>query len=164
MTEFLQTFMSHDAGPVAQFLKYAIGGGCATVVDMMVFYLMSWKVLPAMKENDPIARLLRLKVAAVDEKKRGNRFVINTLVAFIFSNFTAYVFNILFVFQSGKHPWLIELGLFYAVSGISIALAAAVGWVMIEKMHLSTTSSYVAKMVCALLINFAARKFFIFKG
>ena len=37
MTEFLQTFMSHDAGPVAQFLKYAIGGGCATVVDMMVF-------------------------------------------------------------------------------------------------------------------------------
>jgi len=36
--------------------------------------------------------------------------------------------------------------------------------VMIKWFHLSTTASYVSKMIASLLINFVCRKFIIFKG
>ena len=33
------TFLSHDAGPVAQFIKYAVVGGLATAVNILAFFL-----------------------------------------------------------------------------------------------------------------------------
>jgi len=164
MHDIIQQFMSHDAGPVIQFLKYGITGAIATGVDVLVFYALSWKFLPAMKENDPLARLLKLKITPVAEEVRSRRFIINTIIAFFFSNTTCYIINILWVFEPGKYAWYIEMAMFYGASGISIALGTAIGWMMIRWFHLSTTSSYIAKGICALLINFAARKFIIFKG
>jgi putative flippase GtrA len=164
MNDIIQQFMGREAGPVIQFIKYAISGGVATVVDIMVFYALSWKILPAMRENDPLVRLLHLKIVEVSEKVRSRRFVINTIIAFMFSNFTCYLINVFWVFEPGRHVWYVEMALFYAASGIAIGIATAVGWGMIRWFHLSTTSSYIAKMVCALMVNFAARKFVIFKG
>ena len=36
-----------------QFIKYGIAGGLATVVHMFVFFLMAWKVCPALTAKDP---------------------------------------------------------------------------------------------------------------
>ncbi|HMP90995.1 MAG TPA: GtrA family protein [Kiritimatiellia bacterium] len=162
--EILQQFLQKDSGPVVQFIKYAIAGGFATCVDVLVFYLIAWKLYPALREDDPLVVRLKLKVKAVTEKQRSFRFVIITMIAFMFSNFTAYIINVLWVFESGRHQWWVELLLFYAVSGISIVLGTAVGWVMIKWFHLSTTASYISKMIASLLINFVCRKFFIFKA
>lgn len=164
MNDFLQQFTGPQAGPVVQFIKYAIGGAAATVVDVLVFYTLSWKLIPALKENDIVVRLLKLPVRHVEENLRSRRFVINTCIAFLFSNLTAYLINIFWVFHAGRYAWWIEIGLFYAVSGISIFIGTLLGWIMIRMFHLSTTSSYLAKMLSALLINYACRKFFIFKG
>ena len=164
MNDLWQQFIGHEAGPLVQFIKYVLAGGVATAVDVFCFYTLSWKLLPAMKENDPVARLLKLKITPIDEQTRSRRFIINTIIAFIFSNFTAYLINIFWVFSAGRHAWWVELALFYAVSGASIFIGTTIGWVLIRVFHLSTTFSYVTKGIAALLINFVCRKFIIFKG
>jgi putative flippase GtrA len=85
-------------------------------------------------------------------------------MAFMVSNLTAYVLNILFVFKSGKHSRRKELGLFYLVSAISVGIGVAIGAVLIKGFGLSTTYSYIAKAVSTTLINYVARKFIIFHG
>lgn len=164
MESLIQQFLSRDAGPFVQFIKYALAGGIATAVDIAVFYLVAWKFIPALREDDPVVKRLGMKVKPVTEAQRSARFVYVTLIAFLFSNLTAYLINIAWVFESGKHAWWIELLLFYAVSGISIFIGAGIGWVMIKWFHLSTTASYASKMIASLLINFVCRKFIIFKG
>lgn len=164
MDEIIQQFLQRDAGPVVQFIKYAIAGGIATAVDITVFYLVAWKLIPALREDDPIVTRLKLTVRPVTEEQRSRRFIYVTLIAFMFSNLTAYLINIFWVFEPGRHAWYIELLLFYAVSGISIFLGTAIGWVMIKWLHLSTTASYAGKLIASLLINFVCRKFFVFKG
>lgn len=164
MDGFLQQFLQRDAGPLVQFIKYAIGGGIATAVDMAVFFFLAWRVFPALRENDPVVTRLRLKVRHVEEDARSRRFVLNTAIAFIFSNLTAYLINIYWVFEPGRHAWYVELALFYAVSGLSIVIGTGLGWAMIRYFHLSTSFSYVGKMLASLLINFVCRKFIVFKG
>lgn len=164
MDSILQQFLHRDAGPFVQFIKYGIAGGVATSVDIIIFYLFAWKIIPALREDDPIVTRLKLKVTPVTEQQRSFRFIVITAIAFLFSNFTAYILNILWVFEPGRHTWWVELLMFYAVSGISIFIGTAIGWVMIKWFHLSTTASYVSKMFAALMINFVCRKFIIFKG
>lgn len=160
----LQDIMSRDAAGAIQFLKYALCGGLATGVDVLIFYSLSWRLIPALKRDDFIARLLRLKIHPVEEGRRGRNFVINTAIAFMFSNFVAYISNVLWVFEPGRHAWYIEISLFYAVSLISISLGAFLGWAMIHYLKLSTTVSYIGKLIGALVVNFVCRKFIIFKG
>ena len=164
MDDFLQQFLQRDASPLVQFIKYGIGGGVATAVDMLVFFLVAWRLLPALREDDPVVTRLRLKVRPVEEAARSRRFVIITGIAFLFSNLTAYWINILWVFEPGRHAWFIELGLFYAVSGISIVIGTFLGWSLIRFLHLSTTASYAGKLIAALMINYVCRKYLIFKG
>jgi len=154
----------HEAGPFVQFIKYAVGGGVATLSDMLVFYTLSWKVFPALTSADPVARRLGWTVRPVDDTTRSRRFILNSALAFLISNFTAYLINIWWVFQPGRYAWYVELGLFYAVSLVAIALGTALGWAMIRGLRLSTSASYLGKMLSALLINFVCRKFVIFKG
>lgn len=157
-------FTSNQAGPVVQFIKYSIAGGVATVVDITVFYLISWLFIPALREDDPIVKALHLRVTPLDEERRSTRFVVNTLITFLFSNLTAYLINAAWVFKAGRYVWWLEMLFFYIVSGVSLALAAFVGWMMIKMWKTSTTASYVAKLLAALLINYACRKFLIFNG
>lgn len=164
MDAFLQQFLQRDAGPLVQFIKYAIGGGVATAVDMAIFFTLSWLLIPALRDNDPLATRFHLRVRPVDEDQRSRRFVINTAIAFLFSNLTAYLINIYWVFEPGRHAWYVEVALFYAVSGISIVVGTALGWGMIRYFHLSTTFSYVGKLLAALLINYVCRKYIVFKG
>jgi putative flippase GtrA len=163
--DILQQFFQRDAGPLVQFIKYGMAGGIATAVDVFLFYLLAWKVIPALRADDPVVRRLALKVKPITEKQRSFRFIVITAIAFLFSNYTAYIINILWVFtpDPDKSKWL-ELLQFYAVSGISIFIGTTIGWVMIKWFHLSTTASYASKMIASLLINFVCRKFFIFKG
>jgi putative flippase GtrA len=164
MEEILQQFLQRDAGPLVQFIKYAIAGGFATSVDVAVFYLVAWKLIAALREDDPIVTRLKMKVHPVTEEQRSRRFIYVTLIAFMFSNLTAYLINIFWVFEPGRHLWYIELLLFYAVSAASIFIGTSIGWVMIKWFHLSTTSSYASKMIASLLINFVCRKYFVFSG
>lgn len=132
--------------------------------DMTTFFLVAWLWFPALTEDDILVRLFNLPVESVGAETRTVNFVIGNAIAFMISNMTAYILNILFVFRSGKHSRWKELGLFYLVSGLSVGIGVLVGVVLIKGLGLSTTSSYIAKAVSTTLINYVARKFIIFHG
>jgi putative flippase GtrA len=139
-------------------------GGIALGTDMVVFFLVAWLFFPALTENDLLVRVFNIQVESIPENVRTINFCIGNVIAFMVSNLTAYVLNVLFVFKSGKHSRWKELGLFYLVSGVSVGIGVAIGAVLIQVFGLSTSSSYIAKAVSTTLINYAARKFIIFHG
>lgn len=153
-----------DAHPFVQFVKYAIAGGVATAVDVLVFYLCAILLLPALTPNDPVARLLGLQLAPLLEAVRSDHYVWDKVIAFLFSNLTAYVANVLWVFTPGRHRRLVEFTLFFLVSATSFVLGTALGWVLISGLGLPTTYAYAANGVASLAINYVCRKYVVFKG
>ena len=53
--------------------------------------------------------------------------------------------------------------LFYAVSLASFCVATFVGWFLIQVFHFQTSIAFAANVVVSVLINYAGRKFLIFK-
>jgi putative flippase GtrA len=164
LTQRIQSWLSHDAHPAIQFLKYGIAGGCATVTDIVVFYLLSWKVFPGLTPDDKVVKLLHLDVAPIDHATQETHFLINRFLTFLVSNLVAYALNVLFVFKPGRHSKLKEFGLFYLASGIAVVVGTALGWSAIHFFHLTTTAAFLCNMIASLAINYAARKFIIFHG
>ncbi|MBU0677037.1 MAG: GtrA family protein [Verrucomicrobia bacterium] len=164
MKKILIQFTRREAHPVIQFIKYGLAGGAATFVDVVLFFLFAWKVFPALTQDEMIVRLFHLNVALVDEAIRSRNYLIIKVIVFIFSNFTAYVLNVLWVFHPGKHDRKTEIMLFYVVSTVSYAIGTAIGWGLIQFAHQSTSVAYVINLVAAVLINYAGRKFLVFKG
>ena len=147
-----------------QFFKYSMCGGTALAVDMITFFFVAWLLFPALTESDVLVRLFNMEVEAVPEHVRTVNFCIGNGIAFMASNLTAYILNVLFVFRAGKHSRGKEIGLFYLVSAISVGIGVGVGAVLIQGFGLSTTFSYIAKAVSTTLIKFVARKYIIFHG
>jgi len=159
-----EQFRSRDAGLVVQFIKYGISGAIATAVHIVVFSIMAWKGFPALTERELIVRVLGVPVSPVGDALRARNAALDNVVAFLFSNMTAYLLNILWVFHRGRHHWLIEVCLFYAVSGVAMLAGTTLQTWLIGRLGLTTTAAFVANLVTALLINYAMRKFVIFKG
>lgn len=167
MKKHIQAFLAEKDNHLVQFIKYGLCGGAASVVDITVFFMLAWLAFPALKESDPFAQLLfkiGKDIQIVSETLRLRNYWIDKSICFLFSNFTAYVLNVLFVFKAGKHKRHHELMLFYAVSLISFLFGTFIGAWLIKGFGLDTTYSYIAAMISALLINYAGRKFFIFHG
>ena len=164
MRHHVQRFLSRDAHPVVQFIKYGMAGGLATAVDIVVFYFLSWKVLPALTANDQLVELLGLSITPVSEGVRQWHYVANRVMTFMVSNFTAYVANVLWVFTPGRHSRIKEIALFYAVSGISFFIATALTTGMIRWFGCTTSTALLVNIVCSLMINYVCRKYVVFKG
>jgi putative flippase GtrA len=147
-----------------QFIKYGLAGGLATVVHICVFHLVAWKLFPALQENDHAVRLLNLKIRPINEYQRARNSMISNTIAFLISNLVAYITNILWVFQPGRHPFIIEILLFYAVSGISVLIGTMLMGILIRRFGMLTTYAFVTNIITAVMINYAMRKFFIFHG
>jgi putative flippase GtrA len=147
-----------------QFIKYGLAGGLATVVHICVFHLVAWKLFPALQENDHAVRLLNLKIRPINEYQRARNSMISNTIAFLISNLVAYITNILWVFQPGRHPFIIEILLFYAVSGISVLIGTVLMGILIRRFGMLTTYAFVTNIITAVMINYAMRKFFIFHG
>ena len=59
---------------------------------------------------------------------------------------------------------MIEILLFYAVSGISVFLGTMLMGILIKRFGLLTTYAFGTNIFTAVMINYAVRKFFIFSG
>ena len=164
----LDQFKGREATPLIQFIKYGIAGGMATAACIATFYMMSFFVLDALSADDAVVELLRkfiaIDVMPVADGIRARNAAINNSVAFVISNMVAYLINIAWVFKPGRHHWLVEVGLFYLVSGVAFALGTGLQTWLIAQFGLQTTLAFGANLVTALLINYAMRKFVIFHG
>jgi putative flippase GtrA len=160
----VEQFKGRNAGPVVQFIKYGIGGGVATAVHILFFSLMAWLVLPCLTPRELVVKLFGLPVTEISDGVRATRAAVGNLVAFLFSNMTAYLINILWVFKRGRHHWVLEILFFYAVSGVSMVIGTCIQTFLIRQYGMTTEIAFGANLVSALLINFGMRKYVIFKG
>lgn len=164
LKSILVQFTQRKASLPVQFLKYAIAGSVAVTVHIICFYILSWLVIPALEGNDIVVKFLHLSADKINDTIRARNAGINNWLAFIVSNFVAYILNIAWVFESGRHHRVLEILMFYAVSAISIAVGTAVMWLLIQFFGISTTFSFAADLVAAAAVNFVVRKYYIFKG
>lgn len=162
--EFWRQFTSRQSSVFVQFVKYSLCGCVAVAVHVVTFYFFAWLVLPAIKEDDIVVRILGIPVTGVSEETRMWNAGINNWIAFFFSNLAAYVLNVLWVFESGRHSRWVEVGMFYAVSAFSILIGTLVMMLLIKFIGSSTTAAFAADIAAAALVNFAMRKYVIFKG
>ncbi len=164
----LEQLKSRDAGPLVQFIKYAVAGGVATGVCIGTFYLMSLFVLNALSPDDFVITVLNkfvvIDIPPIADGLRARNAAINNGVAFVISNFICYLINIAWVFKPGRHHWLVEIGLFYLVSAVSFSLGTGLQTWLIAQFGVETTLAFSSNLVTALLINYGMRKFVIFKG
>ena len=149
---------------MVQFIKYAISGGLATFVHIVIFHLVAWKIFPSLQENDFFITILGITVTEVNLATRSLNSMLSNGVAFICSNMVAYLTNVFWVFKSGRHSRIIELGLFYLVSGVSVVIGTSMMGFLIRYYGMQTTYAFTVNIVSAVMINYSMRKFYIFKG
>jgi putative flippase GtrA len=109
----------------------------------------------------------RHSVTKFDEGEWSRVFYIKIFwvgVAFVISNLVAYLINIYWVFVPGRYNWILEVGLFYLVSGVAIVIGTALMGILIRRFGMLTTYAFGSNVFVALMINYAMRKFFIFNG
>lgn len=165
MKAFLLQFKSRDDHtPLVQFIKYGIAGAISTSVHIGCFYIMALNLLPALNNNDAIARLFHLVVPEVSDGLRARDSMIDNGVAFLFSNLTAYIINVGWVFMPGRHHRLVEFLLFYLVSGSSMVVGGVLMGALIKGFGTTTTHAFVVSMITSLTINFVMRKHVVFTG
>jgi len=164
MRSVLSQFKGHNHGPLVQFIKYGIAGGVATGVHIVVFYIMAGFVFPALSPGDQAVTLFNLPATNVDDRVRANLAVMDNFIAFCFSNGVAYFINIKWVFLPGRHKRSVEMLMFFAVSGTSIAVGSGIMKVMIHMFDTTSSAAFVANIVASVMINFVMRKYVIFKG
>ena len=160
----IHQLLGNEAGNFIQFVKYAIGGGIATITHILVFHLVAWKLFYALQANDWFVKILKLSIHQISHSARARNSMKANGVAFILSNFVAYLINIYWVFVPGRHHWIVQIGLFYVVSGVAIAVGTAVMGFLIRRFGMLTTHAFGANIFAGLMINYAMRKFFIFNG
>ena len=140
-----------------QFGVYGLCGGLATVVFAAVVFFMSYKVFPAMDgmivDGKPITDDLRAK-----------DLLINNSVAFLAATIVAYITNVLFVFKTGRHHPVMEFIYFTGGSSIAFAISQFAGPWLVHQYGLPTVVAFLTNLAASILLNFAIRKFFVFKG
>jgi putative flippase GtrA len=149
---------------IIQFIKYALAGGLATVTHITIFHLLAWKMFPALQEHDHAVRFFKLHIRKLNDSQRARNSMISNIIAFLIANLVAYITNILWVFERGRHSFIIEIMLFYVVSGISVFIGTVLMGVLIKRFGMLTTYAFASNIVTAVLINYWVRKFFIFQG
>ncbi len=162
--QLLNDFLSRDASPLVQFIKYALAGGIATGVHILTFFLIGFFLFPCVNKEDILVRLFRLKAPEVDEKLRARHAVFSNICAFFVSNTVCYVINRLFVFQPGRHSLVVEFLLFLVVSAVSMTIGTTVMGELIKRLRMQTTYAFGANLISSLAINYVMRKFFVFQG
>lgn len=160
----LDAFLSTDASPAVQFLKYAVAGGVATAVHVLTFFLAGFLLWPCVGKDDVLVRLFRLHPREVEEELRARRAVYCNILAFLASNTVCYLLNRAFVFKAGAHAVWLEALLFFAVSAVSVGLGTLLMGVLIKRFRMQTTWAFGANTVTSLLINYVMRKFVVFGG
>ena len=149
---------------MVQFIKYGIAGGLATFVHIVIFHLVAWQIFPALQENDFFIVIFELTVTELSVATRSLNSMLSNGVAFICSNMVAYIINVIWVFKPGRHHRIIEIGLFYLVSGVSMVIGTSMMGFLIRYYGMQTTYAFTVNIVSAVMINYSMRKFYIFKG
>ena len=155
-----------SAHPLVQFAKYAFVGGLATGVNLIVTFLLARWVFPCITPDDPIARLFSLDVPpfAGSDAHRALLYDLSWVGAFLVSNTFCYFLNRAFVFVPGRLKAWAEFLSFMAAGAVAMLVGLLVSDPLIRFFGAPTSIGAAVNMVTSVLVNYACRKFVIFKG
>lgn len=143
---------SQEAPVTFQFAKYIVYGGLTTVVHLGLFAWISHQYFPA---HDYL-----VEGGIPDELKEKNA-IISNLIAFPVAAAVNYLFNVRFVFTSGRHSRGKEFALFIGIGFLSFAVGLFSGPFLISR-GLNPWFAQISLMISSALVNFVCRKFLIF--
>ncbi|MBL9151953.1 MAG: GtrA family protein [Verrucomicrobiales bacterium] len=142
---------------VVQLTIYGVCGALATVIAVAQVVALSKTLIPAYEG-------MLVDGAPITDALRARNLLINNTIAFFTTNVAVYFMNVLLVFQRGRHhPWL-EFFFFTLINGISFILSQVAGPWLVHQFGVATNVAILTNAVFSALINFVARKFFVFKG
>lgn len=147
----LAALHSREVHPVIQFFKYGLCGVAGLLVHMSVFFPLSAWVLPALTSN------------VSDQVVRANHALVNSSVAFLFSNTVVYLLNVAWVFTQGRHSRVKEFLLFTLVNAPGTISGFLVQDWLVRVHNWPTWGAFAGFVLPNVLINFACRKLFIFQ-
>lgn len=152
-----------------QFVKYALCGSIATGINTLVLFLMAWLIFPCLTESDPVVRCLAalgyvIDVPDIEESVRAVRTMLCSVPAYLISSVVCYALNVIFVFKRGRHGRLLEIALFLGASSGATVLGTFVAGILVYTFGMDFTYAVVCNIVTSVLINYVARKKFVFNG
>lgn len=127
-----------------QVLKYLACGFTAFCFHQLVVYSLGYTLNPAFDNS-------------LGDQIRFQRSVLNNSIAFLVSNSVAYLLNIRFVFQSGRHHRHHEILLFFVASALGFFPALFSLDLVIRTFSLNTHLANIAFATTAAAGNFLAR-------
>ena len=160
----IKRYLSHDAGPFAQFVKYGVVGVMATCVQTGVFYALAATCMMCLKADDWAVKLLGLPSADVSDAVRAFRACVATAIGFVLANVFCWLMNRWFVFKPGRFRWYVEFGMFFGAAAFATVVALGIMNVLIRYAGMMTTLAVFVEIAVSFFVNFFLRKFLIFKG
>lgn len=160
----LKSFLSNEAGPFAQFVKYGVIGVAATCVQTGIFYVLAATVLKCLGPDDWAVRFAGLPAVELSDGVRALRAAVATAGGFVVANVFCWLMNRWFVFRPGRYRWFVEFGMFFGAATLATVIALGVQSLLIRYAGLMTSAAVVIEVLVSFLVNFFVRKFVIFKG
>ena len=148
LRERIAGWLSHDTHPAVQFVKYVATGGLAT----LTFLAVQWAAETLWFPIDPKAS------GAVSLP-----YVYAGVTAFMASICLVYPLNRMFVFRPGRHSQVMEFLYFTGLAAIGSALGILLGAVLVP-MGVWLPLAKLTTVFTSAMVNYAGRKFFVFKG
>jgi putative flippase GtrA len=148
---------SQDMPWIVQLAIYGFCGVLATVVSVTQVVILSKTIIPAYEG-------MMVDGEAMTDALRAKNLLINNTISFFTTNVFVYFMNVMLVFKRGRHhPWM-EFFYFTLINGLSFGLSQIAGPWLVHQFGVGTNIAIFTNTVFAALINFLARKFFVFKG
>ena len=160
----VKRFLSHDAGPFAQFVKYGVIGVASTCVQTGIFYVCAATVLKCLGPDDWAVRFAGLPAVELTDAVRAFRAAAATGTGFVVANVFCWLMNRWFVFRPGRYRWFVEFGMFFGTATLATVVALGIQSLLIRYAGLMTTAAVLIEVLVSFLVNFFVRKFVIFKG
>lgn len=153
----IQKIKERDIPVFLQLVLYGCCGVAATILSTLITITLSKSLIPAFEG-------MEYQGALISDTQRAQNLLKNNCIAFFITNFFVYYMNVLLVFKQGRHSPLKEFLLFTAVNTFSFALSQIAGPWLIHQFSISTGAAIGINVFFSALLNFIARKFFVFKG
>lgn len=147
-----------------QIFKYGVIGALATVINLVVAEVCAAWIWPCLGSDDVFVRYLGFDSVLISDSARAALAVYCNLVGFFVANVVCWLLDRRYVFTPGRHHWFVEYVLFLAGSGFAILVGSGAIWYLVKFHGMQTTYSFVINVLVSVAVNFAVRKFFVFKG
>ena len=146
----------------SQFIKYCLAGVFVAMVHACVFHLAAWKIFPSFQTADYFISGFGLEIKEINDFSRTINAMLSNVTAFFVSNFVSYTISRKWIFEPGRFRKIVEAGLFFLYSGLSIFAGTAVMGILIRYFGIRTTDAFLINLFVSIMFNFAIRKYCVF--